>query len=164
MLVIILLLVFIVLVKIYSYNFYEGLPQKGEGNRPATQEDIQKALLYAVSEKCKAKGHTSTFGETDFDCQYTEETCIRDSHDDKGLLDYHVWKDDKCYVGPLEYRKVCKENGLEYNEKTGECNITPQYCAKKGIPYENGDCVVSGGQSFAEFFLGRTIVRSITKK
>jgi len=45
-----------------------------------------------------------------------------------------------CIVGDENMRKFCEDEQLRYDQSTGKCYTTKEYCAKKTLPFCNGDC------------------------
>lgn len=85
----------------------------------------------------------------------------------------------ECSMATTTVKDICiskevgKDNntgdpGIDYDPKTGLCNITPYYCKNRygqNINYTNGypDCYITGFQSFWENIFGKTIVRGLTR-
>ena len=84
----------------------------------------------------------------------------------------------RCIYGNFPLRKWCKHPSkrrdspipgvtnvppFRYEEDTGKCFITPQYCDYMKVDWnaENQECELSVGDWIGEFFLGRTIFRGI---
>lgn len=78
---------------------------------------------------------------------------------------YYEWKDGVCQVRPSQMKSTCEglKFGVTYNEGTGSCNLTREYCGRYAgsAVLDNGDCTISDGQEIAELLFGTTITRSI---
>ena len=108
---------------------------------------------------------------------------------------YLEWKKDKdavgqCYFGNPDFRKTCvtgnfdpsdpnyRKNiivnkGLTYDENTGRCLITKDYCDSTGqfgykepnstnpLYPNGGECTLSSGQKWVDFFFGTTVSRGL---
>lgn len=90
-------------------------------------------------------------------------------------------KDGKCIFGNFSLKKWCENPeqrrtestpgatdvpAFKYNNSTGDCKITKEYCDWMGVSYKDGpppDCYVSTGQWWGEMAMGRTIFRGIKK-
>ena len=91
-------------------------------------------------------------------------------------------QDGKCIMGNDYLRKWCEfpesrsdqsEKGttdcppFKYDENTGDCKITKEYCKWMGVSYKdnNGspDCYEKTGQTIGEFIMGKTIFRWFKK-
>lgn len=51
--------------------------------------------------------------------------------------------------------------GVKFNNSTGYCDFTKEYCKRFGLDYKNNDCTLNKGQEFAEFIFGTTITRQV---
>lgn len=82
------------------------------------------------------------------------------------------WLADKCVeVNPykkmfamnpemlMDLRTRKKHGGLEWHD--GRLYLTAEYCHAYGLDFNNNDCFNSQGQSVGEFFLGKTLYRTI---
>ncbi len=102
----------------------------------------------------------------------------------------------KCYLGNPVFLKMCKTgtfkeddkvNGLYYDENSGRCFITQEYCKNTGQlayneatknvpsylsnakdangniikPMPGGSCELTGGQKALDFFFGETVARGL---
>lgn len=94
----------------------------------------------------------------------------------------------QCYLGNLKYRQSCQTGnfmndndhnvkGLYYDELSGRCFITPEYCKNTGqlaynppannipeyIRKQNfgGSCNLSNNQKALDFFFGSTVARGL---
>ena len=96
---------------------------------------------------------------------------------------YVEWDKERkeCSMALTVVKDMCKQKnvgtdnhpddgkiGIDYDPRTGLCNITPYYCQNRygqNITHENGypDCHVTGFQSFWENIFGKTIVRAFTR-
>ena len=90
-------------------------------------------------------------------------------------------EDGKCIYGNFIAQKWCENPrsrrteatrgatdvpAFKYDDTTGKCNITKEYCDWMGVSYKDGDrpdCYETTGQKTGEFVLGKTIFRGIPK-
>lgn len=98
--------------------------------------------------------------------------------------DYKYADTGKCVIGNIGLRRWCEnpssrrdssEAGVtdvppfKYDENTGNCLITPEYCAWMGVDYEASDsngvpsCSEGTGQQIGEFFIGKTIFKGLKR-
>ena len=54
-----------------------------------------------------------------------------------------------------------KEYGVTFNNQTGYCNFTKDYCTRFGMEFKNNDCKLLPGQKYAEMIFGTTITRAV---
>lgn len=104
----------------------------------------------------------------------TEKKCLP-------KLSYYEWRDNKCILGNFMLKKWCeipssRDNKtvkgmtdtppFKYDDKTGKCNITKEYCDWEGVDFKeknkNGrpDCHDTGG-FLEDWILGKTLFRSM---
>lgn len=133
----------------------------------ATDADMDKAYDFAMYKICNDKGYHGTLNpDGTMSCRHTKESCQKESlypaTDEQG---YYEWREDtkSCIVGDSGFRKFCQDKELLYNIEDGSCKVNRNHCDKYGVSWDdtNKDCMVTGGQGFAEFFLSKTMVRGI---
>lgn len=49
--------------------------------------------------------------------------------------------------------------GVKFNNSTGYCDFTKEYCRRFGLEFKNNDCKLAPGQKFAEMIFGTTLTR-----
>lgn len=62
-----------------------------------------------------------------------------------------------CIIGNEEFRKFCENEGLRYDITNGQCYTTQPYCAKRGMPFCNGDCFDDPSLMINKAILGDTL-------
>ena len=92
-------------------------------------------------------------------------------------------KDGKCIFGNFSLKQWCENPeqrraesapgatdvpAFKYNNATGDCTITKEYCDWMGVSYDENDkgrpnCYISTGQTIGEMIMGKTIFRGIKK-
>jgi len=71
-----------------------------------------------------------------------------------------------CKTASPAVRIMCETAKLPYDSNRGICDITENYCKKKGADWSfnkdinENDCIIKPGQEFSEFLFGTTITRS----
>lgn len=115
----------------------------------------------------------------------TEELCkSKSSYPPADGKPYLEWRDGKCVYGNFVLRKWCTSpserrdevvpgvtdvHPFAYDEHTGKCGLTREYCERDmQESYEvdskgRGNCYSTTGQSVGEFFLGKTVFRGIER-
>jgi hypothetical protein len=72
-----------------------------------------------------------------------------------------------CLVSSFGIRSLCDSNNQIYNTETGMCEVTEEYCKKKGAQWNYNDnikefdCNITDTQEVFEFIFGSTITRGL---
>lgn len=163
----------------------EGVTHCGYGQcRAGTKERCQELSQVPFN---PSTGEDIPAARCDVDPCPEGMTCI-DTLDENGnaikkcvfAKPYLEWRDNekKCIFGNFAHRRWClfpkarretPQPGVtdvppfRYDELTGKCHITPDYCKKMQVDWDSdkGECKLSVGQWIGEFLLGRTIFRGI---
>lgn len=127
----------------------------------------------ALNSVCfKAGGKIVKDGSGNSSCSFNTKTACDNSYK-WPLVDendtYAEWDTEKnqCTLSTSSMRIICESNNIPYNNTTKSCDITENYCLTKGAEWlynpdiNEHDCMINGGQEFAEFLLGTTITRGI---
>ena len=99
-------------------------------------------------------------------CSFTKQQCVA-PWPLTGDATYYEWnsKDNACEVSPSMMRSYCEGLGLgvTYNQDTGVCNLSDQYCRRYGADQgvKNGDCSFSKGEEIASTIFGTAFTRSL---
>jgi hypothetical protein len=57
-----------------------------------------------------------------------------------------------------------REHGVTFNNETGQCNYTTDYCNRYGLDKKGNECKLSAGQEVLEFILGTSITRDTKRE
>lgn len=133
---------------------------------------IKKGIL---NEECTSVGGLIY---DDDNCTYTKEKCTKTLPLSENEP-YTEFKDGKCYLASPGMKEVCKDlkdkvlggakNSVNYNEETGMCDISQEYCRTKGVQwlYNSNigeyDCGTTTTQKVFEVIFGDTITRAFNR-
>jgi len=78
---------------------------------------------------------------------------------------YASWNKDKqeCNKDPVaqNMRIVCDGAGFPFNKDKKICDLSKDYCLKKGLQWDGTNCKLGKGQELAEMMFGTTVVRGL---
>jgi hypothetical protein len=78
---------------------------------------------------------------------------------------YVTWNSERgeCNKDPVSHnmRLVCELGEFPFNKDTKSCDITSDYCLRKGMDFDGKKCVLSKGQEACELMLSTTICRGM---
>ena len=116
-------------------------------------------------------------GKSVFYCSYPDKATCDSSYGGWPLTDGKIYAEykkdifgkgnDACMLTSATMRNMCTSNNLNYNESTGLCNITKDYCTMKGASWGYNknigqyDCIIDPLQTGLEAIFGTTIVRGL---
>jgi hypothetical protein len=127
--------------------------------------DIDTIITQIKSNWCTEAGGLILDGDK---CTLPESKC--NSQYSWPLTDtdtYTEFRDGKCLVANPAMRTMCAENKLQYNSKTGICDVSEEYCKSKGAEYQfnkkinDYDCKVPVEQAVFEAVFGTTLIRGL---
>ena len=111
-------------------------------------------------------------------CTFKKEKCIKSLPLGEDQL-YTEFKDGKCVLANPGMKEVCNKlkkevvggdkNSVTYNEDTGMCDISKEYCRTKGVSWKynenikENDCFVPLEQNIVEIIFGETITRAFNR-
>ena len=152
------------------------------------ENDIQNAKKYAFAKLCLSKGYMYYTDPITLKpkCEFNKLKCeetrkqFSDAKPDPttGLPEkykYAEWRDDSGCIQVNEANRLfCEGDHLcstgkgrfNYNDKTGECKLTEEYCNQFQLTYDpkrgngkNGQCTTKEGQRFGETLGGQALTR-----
>jgi hypothetical protein len=78
---------------------------------------------------------------------------------------YSSWnaKQQECNKDPVaqNMRIVCDGAGFPFNKDKKICDLSKDYCLKKGLKWDGTNCKLEKGQELAEMMFGTTVVRGL---
>ncbi len=125
--------------------------------------EMDKVIDKAIDVLCTAnKGKMITLGPGKTQCGYTEAKLCKNWPLSVQYPSYIEWNTttNQCEIRPSLMRVTCENmgKGVTYNETTGSCNLTEEYCLTKS---GTKNCKIGKAQDIAESIFGRTFVRGI---
>jgi hypothetical protein len=111
-------------------------------------------------------------------CTFKKEKCIKTLPLGEDQI-YTEFKNGKCILANPGMKEVCNKlqnevlggnkNSVTYNEETGMCDISEEYCRTKGVSWKynsnikENDCYVPLEQKVFEVIFGDTITRAFNR-
>ena len=111
-------------------------------------------------------------------CTFKKENCIKTLPLGEDSI-YTEFKDGKCILANPGMKEICNKlknevtggnkNSVTYNEETGMCDISKEYCRTKGVSWKynpnikEDDCYVPLEQKIFEVIFGDTITRAFNR-
>jgi len=111
-------------------------------------------------------------------CTFKKEKCIKTLPIGEDQI-YTEFKDGKCILASPGMKEVCNKlksevlggnkNSVTYNEETGMCDISEEYCRTKGVSWKynsnikENDCYVPLEQKVFEVIFGDTVTRAFNR-